>query len=130
MALHGINMPLQIIGLDVVWKNLLTKDLGYTSSEANKFIAGPCFQAWWGMNNLQGWGGPNPDWWYTRQEALAKKILARERELGMQPVLPGYAGMAPSDITSKATGVLLFAPTYLTLIVAVLVVCRLFTTSG
>ena len=102
MALHGINMPLQIIGLDVVWKNLLTKDLGYTSSEANKFIAGPCFQAWWGMNNLQGWGGPNPDWWYTRQEALAKKILARERELGMQPVLPGYAGMAPSDITSKA----------------------------
>lgn len=105
MALHGINMPLQIIGLDVVWKNLLTKDLGYSSAEANKFIAGPCFQAWWGMNNLQGWGGPNPDWWYTRQESLAKKILARERELGMQPVLPGYAGMAPSDITSKAADI-------------------------
>lgn len=104
MALHGINMPLQIIGLDVVWKNLLTKDLGYTSAEANKFIAGPCFQAWWGMNNLQGWGGPNPDWWYTRQEQLAKNILNRERELGMQPVLPGYAGMAPSDITEK-TGI-------------------------
>lgn len=101
MALHGINMPLQIVGLDVVWKNLLTKDLGYTSDEANDFIAGPCFQAWWGMNNLQGWGGPNPDWWYTRQESLAKKILERERELGMQPVLPGYAGMVPSDIASK-----------------------------
>lgn len=104
MALHGINMPLQIIGLDVVWKNLLTKDLNYTSTEANNFIAGPCFQAWWGMNNLLGWGGPNPDWWYKRQETLAKKILARERELGMQPVLPGYAGMAPSDITTK-TGI-------------------------
>lgn len=104
MALHGINMPLQIIGLDVVWKNLLTEDLGYTSAEANKFVAGPCFQAWWGMNNLQGWGGPNPDWWYARQEKLAKQILARERELGMQPVLPGYAGMAPSDITTK-TGI-------------------------
>jgi len=101
MALHGINMPLQIVGLDVVWKKLLTEDLGYTSAEANNFIAGPCFQAWWGMNNLEGWGGPNPDWWYTRQETLAKKILARERELGMQPVLPGYAGMVPSDITSK-----------------------------
>lgn len=101
MALHGINMPLQIVGLDVVWKNLLTKDLGYTSDEANKFVAGPCFQAWWGMNNLEGWGGPNPDWWYARQEKLAKKILARERELGMQPVLPGYAGMVPSDIESK-----------------------------
>lgn len=101
MALHGINMPLQIVGLDVVWRNLLVKDLGYTNDEANKFIAGPCFQAWWGMNNLEGWGGPNPDWWYTRQEGLAKKILARERELGMQPVLPGYAGMVPSNIESK-----------------------------
>lgn len=101
MALHGINMPLQIVGLDVVWRNLLVNDLGYTKDEANAFIAGPCFQAWWGMNNLEGWGGPNPDWWYTRQEGLAKKILARERELGMQPVLPGYAGMVPSNIESK-----------------------------
>ena len=101
MALHGINMPLQIVGLDVVWKKLLTQDLGYTSAEANKFIAGPCFQAWWGMNNLEGWGGPNPDWWYTRQEKLAEKILARERAFGMQPVLPGYAGMVPSDIAQK-----------------------------
>lgn len=101
MALHGINMPLQIVGLDVVWKKLLTQDLGYTSAEANKFIAGPCFQAWWGMNNLEGWGGPNPDWWYTRQENLAKQILARERAFGMQPVLPGYAGMVPSDIAQK-----------------------------
>ncbi len=101
MALHGINMPLQIIGLDVLWYNLLTKDLGYTPEEANDFIAGPSFQAWWGMNNLEGWGGPNPDWWYTRQEQLCKNILARMRELDMDPVLPGYAGMVPSNIGEK-----------------------------
>ncbi len=101
MALHGINMPLQIVGLDVVWKDLLTKDLAYTDAEANEFIAGPCFQAWWGMNNLEGWGGPNPDWWYDRQRDLCEKILVRERELGMQPVLPGYSGMVPSDIGEK-----------------------------
>ncbi len=101
MALHGINMPLQIIGLDVVWRNLLVEDLGYTKDEANAFIAGPCFQAWWGMNNLEGWGGPNPDWWYTRQAELCKKVLERERELGMQPVLPGYSGMVPHDIGKK-----------------------------
>ena len=98
MALHGINMPLQIVGLDVVWKNLLTEDLGYTSDEANNFIAGPCFQAWWGMNNLEGLGGKNADWWYERQATLARKILERERELGMEPVLPGYSGMVPSNI--------------------------------
>ncbi len=101
MALHGINMPLQIVGLDVLWRNLLTEHYGYSKDEANQFVAGPCFQAWWGMNNLEGWGGPNPDWWYDRQEQLCKKILDRERELGMQPVLPGYAGMVPSDFTAK-----------------------------
>ena len=104
MALHGINMPLQIVGLDVVWKRLLTEYYNYTAEEANDFIAGPCFQAWWGMNNLESWGGPNPDWWYERQEKLAKKICDRMRELGMQPVLPGFSGMVPSDFTEK-TGI-------------------------
>ncbi len=60
MALHGINIPLQIVGLDVVWYRLLTEKYGYSADAANAFIAGPCFQAWWGMNNLEGWGGQNP----------------------------------------------------------------------
>lgn len=25
------------------------------------------------MNNLEGWGGPNPDSWYEQQEALQKR---------------------------------------------------------
>lgn len=104
MALHGINAPLQIVGLDVVWRNLLMNEYGYTKEQADDFIAGPCFQAWWGMNNLEGWGGPNPDWWYKRQEQLSKNILKRQRELGMQPVLPGYSGMVPSSFT-KLTGI-------------------------
>lgn len=104
MALHGINMPLQIVGLDVVWRRLLTEKYGYTKAEADAFIAGPCFQAWWGMNNLEGWGGPNPDWWYERQTWLAKQITDRMRQLGMQPVLPGFCGMVPSTFTAK-TGI-------------------------
>ena len=88
MALHGINMPLQIVGLDVVWKKLLTEYYNYTFEEANDFIAGPCFQAWWGMNNLEQWGGPNPEWWYERQEVLAKKNMrqdARTRDATRAP---------------------------------------------
>ena len=104
MALHGINMPLQIVGLDVVWKRLLTEYYNYTSEEANAFVAGPCFQAWWGMNNLESWGGPNPEWWYERQAVLAKKICDRMREFGMRPVLPGFSGMVPSGFTEK-TGI-------------------------
>ncbi len=76
-------------------------DFGYTKDQADAFIAGPRFQAWWGMNNLEGWGGKNPDWWYERQEQLARKILARMRELGIEPVLPGFAGMVPHDFTAR-----------------------------
>lgn len=31
------------------------------------------------MNNLEGWGGPNPDSWYTRQIALQKDPEAYAR---------------------------------------------------
>lgn len=100
MALHGINIPLAAVGAECVWKNMLTK-LGYSKDEINKFIAGPAFLAWWEMNNLEGWGGPNPDSWYTQQAVLQQKILKRMREYGMHPVLPGYSGMVPSNAKEK-----------------------------
>ncbi|MDR0995684.1 MAG: alpha-N-acetylglucosaminidase, partial [Tannerella sp.] len=100
MAMHGVNMSLDLIGNAVVWRNLL-EHLGYTKAEVNQFVAGPAFQAWWEMNNLEGWGGPNPDEWYAQQEALQKKILARMHALGIQPVLPGFAGMVPRNIGKK-----------------------------
>lgn len=100
MALHGINLPLAVVGQECVWKNMLEK-LGYSKEEINKFIAGPAFLAWWAMNNLEGWGGPNPDSWYTQQEALQKKILKRMREYGIEPVFPGYSGMVPHDANKK-----------------------------
>lgn len=100
MALHGINLPLAAVGQECVWRNMLLQ-LGYTKDEINRFIAGPAFLAWWAMNNLEGWGGPNPDSWYEQQEALQKKILKRMREYGIKPVLPGYSGMVPHDANKK-----------------------------
>lgn len=100
MALHGINMPLAVVGTDVVWHRVL-KRLGYTKTEIDEFIAGPAFQAWWLMNNLEGWGGPNPDSWYEQRLALQKKILKRMREYGIKPVLPGYSGMLPHNAKEK-----------------------------
>ncbi|MBQ0021368.1 MAG: alpha-N-acetylglucosaminidase C-terminal domain-containing protein [Bacteroidales bacterium] len=101
MALHGINMPLQIIGMEKVWKDLLMQDYGYSEDDAENFVTGPAFIAWWGMNNLEGWGGTHDDAWYKRQADLASKICKRERELGMQPVLPGFSGMVPSNFQAK-----------------------------
>ena len=118
MALHGINMPLQIVGLEEVWRKFLTMPkYKYTAEQAKAFVPGPAFTAWWGMNNLEGWGGTGTDgWggvqddaWYQRQQALATQILARQRELGMEPVLPGFSGMVPSNFASK-TGVTTLNP--------------------
>ena len=100
MALHGVNLPLAIVGEECVWRNMLLK-LGYTEKEVGEFIAGPAFLAWWEMNNLEGWGGPLPTSWYVRQEKLQKQILARMKQLGMHPVLPGYCGMVPHDAKEK-----------------------------
>ncbi len=111
MALHGINAPLNLVGLDVVTRNFL-KELGMSDSDIAAYIAGPGFIAWFAMNNLEGWGGTinspstgvdmsgNPDWWYTRQEDLCKKMLQRMRELGMQPVIPGFSGQIPNSLSS------------------------------
>lgn len=108
MALHGINAPLNLVGLEVVTRNFL-KELGVSDTDIAAYIAGPGFMAWFAMNNLEGWGGTinandvtmngNPDWWYTRQEQLCKKMLQRMRELGMQPVIPGFSGQVPNCIT-------------------------------
>ena len=125
MALHGINMPLQLVGLEEVWRSFLTMEdaqgnrkYGYDDTAAKAFVAGPAFIAWWAMNNLEGWGGTAPgtksggtwdgaggvqdDAWYVRQKNLAKQITDRQRELGMQPVLPGWSGMVPTNFASKS----------------------------
>ncbi|WP_420910112.1 alpha-N-acetylglucosaminidase [Odoribacter lunatus] len=100
MALHGINMPLSIVGMEAVWKNVLTH-LGYTPEEIGRFIAGPAFLAWWHMNNLEGWGGPATEEWYAQQVKLQQRILNRMKQWGIDPVFPGYAGMLPNDAREK-----------------------------
>ena len=109
MALHGINAPLNLVGLDVVTRKFL-RELGVSENDINAYIAGPGFIAWFAMNNLEGWGGTinatdvtmngNPDWWYTRQEQLCRNMLQRMRELGMQPVIPGFSGQVPNCIVN------------------------------
>ena len=100
LCLHGVNLPLAIVGEECVWRNMLLK-LGYSEEEVGKFIAGPAFLAWWAMNNLEGWGGPLPLSWYERQEKLQKQILTRMKRFGMHPVLPGYCGMVPHDAKER-----------------------------
>lgn len=99
MALHGINMPLAAEGTAAVWRNTLRR-LGYPDEAISRFVAGPAYQAWWLMNNLEGWGGPVPDNYYEQSAQLQKWILTEMRSWGIEPVLPGYSGMIPHDATT------------------------------
>ncbi|CAK0890519.1 unnamed protein product [Prorocentrum cordatum] len=64
MALHGVTMPLVVLGREAVMMRLLL-ELGLAQEAVLEFFTGP---------------------------ALTRRMLARARELGMRPVLPGFGG--------------------------------------
>ncbi len=103
MALHGINLPLIITGMECVWRDLLMNGYGYSSLDGvNEFVTGSAYYGWFFMNNMTAWGGPQPESWFTQREALAKRIFSRLNELGMTPVVPGYVGMVPKNFLTLA----------------------------
>ena len=98
MALNGINLPLAITGQESVWYEVWS-DLGLTDEEIRSYFTGPAHLPWHRMQNIDRWGGPLPMSWLENQKELQKQIVARERELNMKPVLPGFAGHVPPCIT-------------------------------
>lgn len=103
MALNGINMPLSITGQNSIWNNVY-KSLGFTTADLKGFFSGPAYFNWFWMGNLDGWGGPLPESFMQRQEELQKKILARQRALGMTPILPAFTGHVPPSFNKKFPG--------------------------
>ncbi len=105
MALNGVNLVLAPVGVEIVWQNTLRK-LGFSEKEILQFIAGPAYTAWWLMGNLEGWGGPDTQGIIDQQMHLQKKILARMKSLGMQPVMQGFYGMVPTTLKEKGFNLL------------------------
>lgn len=96
MALHGINMPLAITGQEYIWDQVY-RSYGFTDEDLDPFFSGPAYFSWFWMGNLDGWGGPLPKNWKESHKDLQLKILQRERELGMKPVLPAFTGHVPAS---------------------------------
>jgi len=94
MALNGINMPLAITGQEYVWQKVWKK-FGMTDEETRAFFSGPSHLPWHRMGNLDGWLGQLPQSFINHQFELQKKILGRERSLGMRPILPAFSGHVP-----------------------------------
>ena len=100
MALNGINTPMAMVGVEVVWRNTLRR-FGYTDREIKDFLCGPAYFGWFLMGNLEGHGGPLPDEWFERQIKLQQRIVKRMREWGMQPVFQAFYGMVPHSLKQK-----------------------------
>ncbi|MGW5694807.1 alpha-N-acetylglucosaminidase, partial [Streptomyces asiaticus] len=103
LALHGINEVLVYIGADAVYYDTF-RDFGYSDAELRAWIPAPSHQPWWLLQNMSGFGGPVSKHLIDQRAALAKEIIARVRELGMTPVLPGYYGTVPDDFLAKNPG--------------------------
>ncbi len=97
MALNGINAPLSITGQEAVWQ-AVGKELEFTDEQMEDFLTGPPYLSFGWMGCLDGWGGPLPADWIDRHEQLQKRILARQRALGMTPILQGFTGHVPAAV--------------------------------
>ncbi|HOU10716.1 MAG TPA: alpha-N-acetylglucosaminidase TIM-barrel domain-containing protein [Clostridiales bacterium] len=97
MAVHGVNLPLSIVGSEAVLFYTL-KDLGYSAQGAMSFLSGPAYfprQLEGGFDSFL----PLTDEKYIEARlSLGKKILARQQQLGMTPVMQGFTGQVPKTI--------------------------------
>ena len=100
MALSGVNMPLAITGQEATWQAMYRK-LGLSNQQIGEFLVGPAYLPFGWMGCIDGWGGPLPQSWIDSHRALQKQILARERELGMTPVLQGFTGHVPAAMKER-----------------------------
>ncbi len=103
MAMHGINMPLALTGQEYTWYKVY-KDMGFNDEDLKTFFCGPAYFSWFWMGNLDGWGGPLPVSWMESHRDLQQKILNREREFGMTPILQSFTGHVPASFTKYFPG--------------------------
>lgn len=94
MALHGVTHPLMLLGHEAVLAETFRR-AGLPAAEAARWIGGAAHLPWTFMGGMHSFGGPLPARWAERRVDLARRALARMRELGMTPVLPGFGGHVP-----------------------------------
>jgi len=100
LALKGVNLALVIEGQESTWIQTF-KNFGYSDKAVRQWVVDPAHLPWMEMDNMESYGGPLSAQLVARRLALGQKIVARMRELGIQPVLPGYYGMVPPDFHER-----------------------------
>ncbi len=100
LAMQGYNMPLAATGMEGVWYNTLL-GFGFTDLQARSFISGPGHLPWQLMQCLDSTGGPLPKSWIDSHIELGRKIIQRQRALGMTPIQQGFTGHVPRLMKEK-----------------------------
>lgn len=100
LAMNGVNLVLDILGMEEVYRRFLTK-LGYRHREIKNFLVGPAYYAWFYMSNICSIGGPIHDDFFYEKCELARENHRRMQVLGMDVVLQAYTGIVPRDIQKK-----------------------------
>ncbi|HEY2782263.1 MAG TPA: alpha-N-acetylglucosaminidase [Steroidobacteraceae bacterium] len=103
LALSGINAVIVERGMDTVLYQTF-RDVGYTDEEVRGWITQPAHQNWQLMGNLCCFNGPISGELLRMRATSARQIIARLRELGITPVLPGFYGIVPADFQKKFPG--------------------------
>ncbi|NUR62842.1 MAG: alpha-N-acetylglucosaminidase [Catenulispora sp.] len=103
LALHGFNEVLIAAGHDEVYRRVFA-EFGYSPEELDAWIPAPAYQPWWLLANLSSVGGPVSGDVRQAGVDLVRRIVARLRELGLVPVLPGYAGQVPDGFAGRNPG--------------------------
>ncbi|HZZ58749.1 MAG TPA: alpha-N-acetylglucosaminidase TIM-barrel domain-containing protein [Opitutaceae bacterium] len=100
MALSGVNLMLVANGEEAVWAAVMRR-LGLSERDIAAFLPGPTYTAWWLMGNLEGAGGPMSAGMIARRAGLQRRMIGRMRELGIQPLMPGFYGMIPAALARR-----------------------------
>ena len=100
MAIHGVTMTLANTGQEAVWQKVW-EHYGITDQDCREYFTGPSYLAWHRMSNIDSWHGPLPQGWIDAQAELQKKIVAREAELGISPILSSFNGHVPHILKDK-----------------------------
>lgn len=104
LALHGINEVLVYMGAEAVYQQTF-QHFHYSAEELRTWFPTPAHQPWWLLENMSSWVGPSVSQHLIDSRLdLAAKITTRLRELGIQPVLPGYYGIVPPAFADKNSG--------------------------